>query len=391
MGRRWIFVLIAIAVVVAGLVSWVAAGTGRNTSAAAEPTAGATTQDGAACTLSEIANSSADKEIFQGIAGVRGSVVAAGTRYTASIETALVAYGTPDRWSSGVIKPIGDQSSLDGISDDGGGGAWAVGVSGRSPVIARWNGRSWASVPSNDPARELDVLSGVAAASVSSAWAVGRTDQSGTYRTLVEQWDGAAWHIVPSPNVGSGPNTLRAVAVAGPDDVWAVGWALSGGRYRTLAEHWDGSSWRAVPTPSTGGGDAVLTGVVAASAHDVWSVGWVTDGETQRAVIQRWDGSSWTNIPPPSGLGSAAFTAVTPTAHGIAVVGRQIVDQRPQALALLHDADGWHTVSMATTPSAQAWLTGVTVDASGSIWAVGTRLAADGLFASLVVSGCLGS
>jgi hypothetical protein len=336
-----------------------------------------------------MANTSTDKEIFQGIAPIGRSVVAAGTRYTASIEGALAAYGTQGRWRSRLIAPLSELASLDGVADDREGGAWAVGVTGRIPAIARWDGRSWAAVPSNDPNHSLDVLSGVAATSPRSAWAVGRHDDDGTYRTLIESWDGGSWHIVPSPNVGTGPNVLRSVAAAGPDDVWAVGWTFFASHYRTLAEHWDGSSWRVVATPSAGRGDAVLTGV-AASGHDVWSVGWVADGDTQRPVIQRWNGSRWANVPPPPELGPAAFSAVAPTAHGIAVVGRQMVDARPQALALLYDADGWHPVALDTTPSAQAWLNGVTVDASGRMWAVGTRLAPDGLFASLVVTGCDG-
>jgi hypothetical protein len=389
MSRRWVFVGIAVALIVAGLVSWISTGSTRNTSAASGSSSASSDGAGPACTLAEMANTSTDKEIFQGIAPVGRSVVAAGTRYTASIESALAAFGTREGWTSGLITPFGEQSSLDGVSDDRAGGAWAVGVTGRIPAIARWNGRSWAAVSSNDPNVSLDVLSGVAAVSPRSAWAVGRHDDDGTYRTLVERWDGSAWHVVPSPNVGSGPNTLRSVAVVGPDDVWAVGWALSGGHYRALAQHWDGSGWNVVATPPAGRGDAVLTGV-AASGHDVWSVGWVGDADAQRPVIQRWDGSRWANVPTPPELGPAAFSAVAPTAHGIAVVGRQIVDARPQALALLYDADGWHPVALDTTPSAQAWLSGVTLDASGRVWAVGTRLAPDGLFASLVVTGCDG-
>jgi len=85
---------------------------------------------------------------------------------------------------------------------------------------------------------------------------------------------------------------------------------------------------------------------------------------------------------------AAAFSAVTLTTAGIAVVGRRIVDQEPQPLAMLLDGSGWQPIALTAVPSQQAWLASVTTDASGRIWAVGTRLGSAGFFGSLVVSGC---
>jgi hypothetical protein len=83
-----------------------------------------------------------------------------------------------------------------------------------------------------------------------------------------------------------------------------------------------------------------------------------------------------------------AFSALTRTTDGIAVVGRQIVDQEPQPLAMLLDGTGWHQIALTAAPAQQAWLASVAADASGRLWAVGTRLGSAGFFGSLVLSGC---
>ena len=72
------------------------------------------------------------------------------------------------------------------------GNAWAVGGTvcpgrGLVTVIEHWNGRAWALVPT--PA--AGILTGVAAASAASAWAVGFWTASGN--AVIEHWDGAAW------------------------------------------------------------------------------------------------------------------------------------------------------------------------------------------------------
>jgi hypothetical protein len=156
-----------------------------------------------------------------------------------------------------------------------------------------------------------------------------------------------------------------------------------------LVQHWDGSGWTVVPTPELGSGDAILSAVVARGPDDVWAVGSVTQADVPSPVVERWNGSRWARIPVPANVGSsAAFSGATLTTDGIAVVGRRIVDQEPQALAILLDGTGWHAIALTAAPSQQAWLASVTSDASGRLWAVGTRLSSGGFFGSLVVSGC---
>jgi hypothetical protein len=389
MGKRWIFAVILVVLVAGGIAGWIRADSTRSVKAPPPATSGA---NAAACVLSEPPDTSIDRDNLEGVAAVGDSVVGAGTRFLGSNAIGLTAGESSRGWKAEPVEMFQHlRSLLYDVSGDRAGGAWVVGIAGGKPAVGRWNGHSWAESPSPDPGPSLDLLSGVAAESPRLAWAVGRLNDGVAYRTLIERWDGTTWHVVTTPDIGTEPNILKDVAVAGSDDVWAVGWRLAGRHYRALAEHWDGSRWRIVPTPDLGPGDTILTGVAALSSEDVWSVGWRSDGDVPRPVIEHWDGSRWAIVPPPSDVGSAAFSAVTPMSHGVAIVGRQFVDQRPKALALLHDSAGWHVVKIEVAPSPQAWLNGVAVDASGTLWAVGSRFTSDGLFASLVVSGCAGS
>ena len=83
--------------------------------------------------------------------------------------------GTSKGWTVRPIRVWGrTSSSLEDVSSDGAGGAWAVGVLIRSPAISRWNGATWTLAPVADPGPGLDALSGVAALTPRLAWAVGR-------------------------------------------------------------------------------------------------------------------------------------------------------------------------------------------------------------------------
>ena len=82
--------------------------------------------------------------------------------------------GTAQAWKQ-VPDPAPADSSLSGVAATSVSSAWAVGCSGcftSSPktLIMAWNGEAWKQVPSQAPADSS--LSGVAATSASSAWAV---------------------------------------------------------------------------------------------------------------------------------------------------------------------------------------------------------------------------
>jgi hypothetical protein len=384
--NRWLFVVILIALVAAGVVAWLQRGTAGGTSASGSATSSAA---GGACELTEVPNTAADKDIWNGTARVRQGILVAGTQYTGSLSNGISGEGSSKGWTVRPIRVWGQtSSSLEDVSSDGAGGAWAVGVLIRSPAISRWNGATWTLAPVADPGPGLDALSGVAALTPRLAWAVGRHEVGDAYRTLIERWDGATWDRVESPNVGTAPNALKDVAITAPDDAWAVGWHVAGRSYRPLVEHWNGARWSVVPTPDLGSGDGILSGVSARAANDVWAGGWVARAGVPSPVVERWNGSRWTRAPLPADLGPAAITDVTTTTDGVALVGRRIIDQVPQPLAIVLDRTGWHEAPLTAAPSSQASLSSVTTGASGVMWAVGTRLGSTGSFGSLVVSGC---
>ena len=69
-------------------------------------------------------------------------------------------------------------SILTGVAATSAGSAWAIGDTDTSsastrPLILRWNGTAWTTVPNPSPAGSY--LYGVAATSAGTAWAVGRT------------------------------------------------------------------------------------------------------------------------------------------------------------------------------------------------------------------------
>ena len=172
--------------------------------------------------------------------------------------------------------------------------AWAVGVTnGNRPMIEHWDGREWSRVRSPDPGtgHGFVPLQGVSALSARDAWAVGEVAYGG--HTLIVHWNGTAWARVPSPSPSSGGNVLNAVAAASPSSAWAVGYAGSSSILATtLIEHWNGKTWAQVPAPSPGDEPEFLG--VTAIAGSAWAVG--LDGSDD-TLIAHWNGTTWTRQP----------------------------------------------------------------------------------------------
>ena len=143
---------------------------------------------------------------------------------------------------------------------------WAVGGS----TICRYNGTSWAAVPSPQPQGEAWDLLDVSAAAPDSAWAVGtRAIPSGehvTHAPLIERWDGTSWTRITNIPAGQ---TLNGVLALARNDAWAVGTDGTGGG---VVLHWDGLRWSHVPSP-TPGGSGQLAAVTVAGPNHLWSAG----------------------------------------------------------------------------------------------------------------------
>jgi hypothetical protein len=194
---------------------------------------------------------------------------------------------------------------------------WAVGystpvrnVSGTAnqTLAEHWDGTSWTIVttPSNTSTSQSDILQSVACTSASSCWAVGLDYDSNrnSTLTLIERWNGSSWAIVPSANnLPQQFNVLYGVTCASPSECWAVGYFSTGtgaSVLQTLIERWDGSTWAIVPSPNTSANDInVLYRVTCTSASDCWAVGYNWPDHF-RTLSEHWDGTAWGIVSSPN-------------------------------------------------------------------------------------------
>jgi|SRR5579875_926818 len=125
---------------------------------------------------------------------------------------------------------------------------------GQVTLAEKWNGTSWKTQTTVDPAGiGAATLDGVACATASACLSTGSTlDLAGLVRlTLGESADGAHWGLLPTANPSTLGDELLSVACPAAADCLAVGdyTPLPGGQ-STLAEEWNGSTWTALTTPN---------------------------------------------------------------------------------------------------------------------------------------------
>jgi hypothetical protein len=127
---------------------------------------------------------------------------------------------------------------LNGVAALSAASAWAVGTTDSTdPRVVHWNGSTWTervlSLSLGQPGNLPGGFQAVAAVSADDIWAVGVN----TGGLLAEHWDGRTWSLVPSPASGE----LDGVAAASPSSAWAVGsWSASS---TAIIEHWNGTAW----------------------------------------------------------------------------------------------------------------------------------------------------
>jgi hypothetical protein len=252
--------------------------------------------------------------------------------------------------------------------------AWAVGTqlhrTEQTTLVERWNGSRWTRVPSPDRPGS-SVLTDLAASSDHDVWAVGYRDGPRHIVGLVEHFDGSRWTIVDVPNAKGIRDIPFGVAAASPSDVWLVGRRYPVGvrdSEAALTEHFDGSSWTIVPSHVRSIGLARLTSVTIVSASDAWAVGYQSHGEGFQALALHWDGSSWTTTPTPS-LGSSRLAGVTVRSSGEPLA---VGDVAGEPLSEVWDGASWAVEAIAPIGSF-ATLTSVANGGNADTWAVGWR------------------
>lgn len=262
---------------------------------------------------------------------------------------------------------------------------WAVGGYTNSrnigrTLIERWNGVTWAVIPSPSIGKETNDLHAVAAIAASDVWAAGEYIdlRAGRYQTLLEHWDGRHWSVVPSPSPGAPYNFLDGIAATGPDDVWAVGhYSLSEtSPFQTLIEHWNGVAWSVVSSPNPGAGHNLLRSIAAFSPSDIWAVGDYADTGPFQTLVEHWNGVTWSVVRSPNaGTGDNTLFAVAtdPTSGSLWAVGQYYSDPAGPAQTLIERSDGkhWRVVASPNVGSGDNTLLAVAISPSGDNWAVG--------------------
>ena len=201
----------------------------------------------------------------------------------------------------------------------------AVGANG---VIVRFNGTSWSTMASGT----TRALYSVWVENGTTAWAAG--DNGAVLRLATSTWS--------LENAGT---TKALNAIWGGDNV-----VVAAGADGTVVRR-VGSSWSLASVATT----EDLFGVHGVSASDVVAVG-------STGTILRFNGTDWSLVPPNGIAGS--FYAVGGSA---ANAGRRFI----VGDAGVSQLDG-NTLTTVTTPYAPR-MYGVTLDASGTVWATGQR------------------
>ena len=266
---------------------------------------------------------------------------------------------------------------LDAASFAPGGTAWAAGSAGSSTLILRWNGAAWTRVASPSPG-SADALDGLGFSSARDGWAVGSSGSD----TLIVHWNGTRWVTPPPPPTGyTAPGALLAVAAASNSSAWAVGYAGRISSAKVLMVHWDGARWSRVTKPAVLAGAGQLAAITVVGADDAWAVGFTGTDTRQRTLLLHWNGTAWSQVTRPAPI-TGALSAVTATASSGWPVGHVHpggASYSPLILRLAGTAWSRPATKYGTHVNDDVSLDGVAVTSGSSGWAIGNTQATSAL------------
>jgi hypothetical protein len=343
-------------------------------------------------------------EQFGGLRGVACAGVAdcwaVGWSYVSDYAT-LIEHWDGTSWTLAAALP---QAQLSAVTCTGTSACWAAGAtepsSGLSqPFVARWDGSAWTAATVVTPAGDQDAeLDGIACASSSVCWAVGRVQQLFVpgYQPLTEELSGGSWTVAAGGLPPTALGVLNAVTCASPTSCYAAGSATSSNGPAPLLEHWDGTAWTdASPAAPSGSVDSELDGVTCADST-CWTVGdaSVPDAGNVDALLYQLQSGAWTEVsaPVPVGTQVNAFGAVTcDTASACIAVGSHT--DGAYALTLVESWDGsrWSVVPSPSVDGMNTFLNGVACVTTTDCWAVGDAQDVSGSSAVPVIDSWDGS
>jgi hypothetical protein len=194
---------------------------------------------------------------------------------------------------------------------------WTVGDFSRGKAVFaeayHWNGKKWASLTMPTPGGTLEgdvnELYDVVCASSSDCWAGGeygtQTPSGSELLNLIVHWNGKSWSTATTPNpAGTSQNRVQDVAAircTSASNCLAVG---TYGNATTLilqneGLHWNGKKWskQSMPNPGGTGGDGnidVLSGLGCTTATNCWAAGtFGLFGTLLQNDVLHWNGKKW--------------------------------------------------------------------------------------------------
>jgi hypothetical protein len=323
-------------------------------------------------------------EQFGGLRGVACAAPddcwAVGWSYVSDYAT-LIEHWDGTSWS---IATALSQAQLSAVTCAGTSACWAAGAtepsSGLSqPFVAQWDGTSWTPATVMAPPGDQDAeLDGIACATSSVCWAVGRVQQLFVpgYQPLTEELSSGSWSVVTGGLPPTALGALEAAGCASATSCYAVGYATSSNGPAPLLEQWDGTAWTdASPAAPSGSVDSELDGVTCANAT-CWTVGIasVPDASNVDALLYQLQAGTWTqvNAPVPVGTQVNALGAVACVSSSACVaVGSHTDGAYALTLAESWDGSGWSVVTSPSVDGMDTFLSGVACVTATDCWAVG--------------------
>jgi len=256
----------------------------------------------------------ANRNQLLGVTALTSSNVwAAGFYTTPTSAKTLIEHWNGTSWQqvAGPNPGGSNGTELSGITATSSSNAWAVGnyctstpCGAGQTLILHWNGKAWTQVASPTPACPARLsLDAVAATSSSNAWAVGDCETNSASQTLILHWNGTAWKRVtsPSPACPSGVS-LTGVAAVTSTSAWAVGGCYAKSELQTVILGWNGTAWKQVTSPNPGGSrGSALSSIAATSSTNAWAVGAYGLGflGASQTLVVHWNGTAWRFVASP--------------------------------------------------------------------------------------------
>jgi hypothetical protein len=192
-------------------------------------------------------------------------------------------------------------------------------VVGRSRAFV-WNGRSWRLLH----ARALFGMQAVSCTGRGFCIAVGTN--GGRDGNVSARWNGRTWRSLPTPDTGCFPTCgLAKVSCVSPKSCMAVGSTMNnaGNEGNAAAIIWNGRSWRVDNAPKPTALDAALSGVSCRAGLKCTAVG-SFDADTQPCpctLIDTFDGHTWQIAKPPTVSGALSAVSCARAGQCVAVGG----------------------------------------------------------------------